>query len=92
MVYKKHNIGTNIQALALAEAGTPVQLVSQTTGLAPRTIYHLRVKARARGFDPQVSPMLKLEYVEDGDKSGRPKKISEEREDNDQQCLRELVP
>lgn len=45
------------------------------------TIHRLRKIARARGFDPAVSPILKFEYVEDAPRSGRPNKVTPEMED-----------
>ena len=77
MVYQKHDIGARIQALSLLEVGTPISLITEITGISQRSVYHLKVKAKQRGYDPKVSRVIKVEYVEDGARSGRPKKISE---------------
>ena len=80
MVYKRHDIATRIQALALFEAGIPIPRITEFTGIPKRTIYDLQAKAKARGYNPKVSKLLKIEYVEDGARSGRPRNISREQE------------
>ncbi|MCJ1480432.1 hypothetical protein MMC06_000587 [Schaereria dolodes] len=84
MAFKKYDIAVRVQALALAEVGVPIQIVCEITGLSRRSVYHLRKKARERGFDPQVSPTLKIEYVEDGPRPGRPKGASAEQDEGDE--------
>ena len=52
--------------------------VAEETGLNPRTINHIYAKAIRRGFDPNRFPLeIKNEYIEDGERSGRPKKLTE---------------
>lgn len=70
-----------MQALALVEHGVPPGQASHTTKISVKTIQRLRRQARARGFDPAVSSILKLEYVEDAPRSGRPPKLNSEIED-----------
>lgn len=70
-----------MQALALVEYGVPPGHASNTTKISVKTIQRLRRQARARGYDPSVSSVLKLEYVEDAPRSGRPPKLNPELED-----------
>lgn len=70
-----------LQALALVEFGVPPGDASNHTKISVKTIQRLRKQARTRGFDPAVSSLLKLEYVEDAPRSGRPPKLNPELED-----------
>lgn len=76
-----HPINLRFQALALAEYGVPVQNIKQYLNMSVNTIQRLRKTARDRGFDPAVSPHLKLEYVEDAPRSGRPSKLTPQMEE-----------
>lgn len=67
--------GTRLQALALAEAGIPLPIIQAVTQLSRQSIYRLKRQARERGFDPAVSLQLKLEYVVDRPRSGRPRAV-----------------
>ena len=42
-----------------------------------RTVKRLQQKARDRGFDPSVSQIVQISYVEDNTRSGRPRKADE---------------
>ena len=75
---KVHTIAERIQALALVEYGVPPPRVAEITGVSERQIYRLKSTARQRGFDPQVSSILKAEYVTDSPRSGRPRKVRDD--------------
>ena len=51
----------------------------EITSLSRRTIFDLKKKARERGYNPAQSRTLKIEYVEDASRSGRPKEVIEEK-------------
>ena len=68
-------IAQRIQALALVEHGIAAKIVQAMTGVSTRSISALKTKARQRDYDPAVSPVLKVEYMEDAPRSGRPKKV-----------------
>ena len=70
--------GVRLQALALVEFGIAPKEVEAITGIHRSTISRLRKKARQRGYDPGVSKALKLEYVTDAPRSGRPPEVTEE--------------
>ena len=63
------------------EFGVPPGDASNHTNISVKTIQRLRKQARARGFDPAVSSLLKIEYVEDAPRSGRPPKLNPELEE-----------
>ena len=65
----------------MVEYGIPPGHASHTTKISVKTIQRLRRQARARGYDPAVSSVLKLEYVEDAPRSGRPPKLNPALED-----------
>jgi hypothetical protein len=75
-----HDLGQRLQALALAEFGVAQTVVTEITGLSRSSVSRLKKQARERGYDPSVSRALKLEYVEDAPRSGRPP-IPKETED-----------
>ena len=64
-----------LQALALYEAGIPAATAAERAGIkSAKTVSNILKKAQSRGYDRNVSTILKLEYVSDGAKSGRPRK------------------
>lgn len=73
-----HDLGTRFQALVIAEYCEANQIpqgvakAATWTKISKQTVYRLKKQARERGFDPVTSPALKLEYVEDQPRSGRP--------------------
>lgn len=74
----EHSTAVRIQALALAEAHISLERIQEVTGMDPKIVAGLRKLARERGYDPNVSMVLKEEYVWDPPNSnkprGRPKK------------------
>ena len=73
-----HDNGTRLQALALAEAGIPVKIITAMTEISRWTISRLQKQARDRGYDPNTSKKLLLSYVTDAPRSGRPKVVTPE--------------
>ena len=71
-----HDDGIRLQALTMAEYGVPVAEITTITGVTKSTIYRLKKKARDRGYNPEISRALKLEYVTDNPHLGRPKQIT----------------
>lgn len=79
----KYQIATRAQVLGLLAAGLPGKMVEEHTGISTATQYRWWDKAVARGFDPKKQPLLILdEYVEDGKRTGRPRKVR----GGDQEC------
>jgi hypothetical protein len=70
------NVGQRLQALTLAEEDIAVKIVQSITEVSIRSISDLKKKARSRGYDPQISRVLKLEYVTNASRSDRSLKIT----------------
>ena len=79
-----HDLGVRIQSLTLTKylvlqrenTSKAVEKAKDHTGFSKPSIYRLRKQARQRGFDLTISPHLKLHYIEDADRPGRPTKIT----------------
>ena len=69
-------LAQRLQALTLAEEGIAAVKIQKLTGVSVRSISELKRKARSRGYDPAISRILKMEYVEDAPRSGRPSKAT----------------
>ncbi|RFU23743.1 hypothetical protein B7463_g12597, partial [Scytalidium lignicola] len=73
-----HNdLGARVQALTLLERKVPLPEITEVTGVSKAQLYRYRKIAFQRGYNPNVSKIIKLEYVEDAPKSGRPRKVTE---------------
>ena len=71
-----------LQALALYEAGIPAIVAAERAGIkSAKTVSNIVKKAQSRGYDRNVSTVLKLEYVSDGVRSGRPRKADKKEAD-----------
>ena len=81
MVHKHHDLGERVQALTLLTYGLPASLVAKHTTLSVSEINRIRTRAKNRGFNPMVSPIILLEYVVDAPRSGRPRKATAEKGD-----------
>ena len=77
---KPHTVAERIQALALVEYGASAKDASRITGVSRRRIQDIQRQARARGYDPDVSQVIRMEYVQDKERPGRPKKLSAEQQ------------
>lgn len=75
--------GQRLQALALAEYGINLKTAAEQAGMTggAQAVRRLQQKARSRGYDPTVSKILKLMYVVDAPRSGRPKVATEAMEE-----------
>ncbi|KAK8167941.1 hypothetical protein IWX90DRAFT_126091 [Phyllosticta citrichinensis] len=69
-----HDIATRVHALALKVNGFTDKDILDQTGVASRTIRHIYSRARKRGFDPDKSKRIELRFIEDGKRTGRPRK------------------
>jgi transposase len=72
-----YDIATRAQALTLKAMGRPNAEIQLITGMQPRTVQLLYQKALERGFDPETKIILN-HHVDDGKRSGRPKKQTTE--------------
>ena len=69
----KHQIGPRIQALTMLQIGIPIYQITALTNLSKSTIHRHHNKAIIRGYNPKVSMLIHVSYVEDAKRSGRPK-------------------
>lgn len=73
-----YDIVQRTQALTLLQAGRTTKEASVLSGIPVRSISRIQQKAYERGYDPRISTILRLKYIEDGARSGRPKTASSE--------------
>jgi hypothetical protein len=69
-----HPIELRIQVLSLAAFGVEPKAIAAGLDIPLRSVQDIIQRAKARGFDPAKDPRVKMEYVEDAERSGRPKK------------------
>ena len=62
----------------MVEHGVGIDAAATASGMTSITVRRLRKKARERGFDPEVSSVMKEEYVKDAPRSGHPPKVTSE--------------
>jgi transposase len=77
----KGDIATRAQILTLLQKGIPISEITQDTSFARRTIYDILRRAKERRYDPSKDHRILVSYVEDGQRSGRPKKCTPEIEE-----------
>jgi transposase len=83
----KRNTGINYdicartQALSLLAFGLPTSAVEDVVGIPARTLRNILEKAKKRGFDPTKDQKILLHYVEDGERTGRPREIDDDRKE-----------
>jgi hypothetical protein len=71
------DVGVQVQALAYLELGyTPAQ-IEVYLGVSKSAIYRFRRTAIERGYNPQESKKILIEYLVDAPRSGRPTKVTE---------------
>ena len=73
-----HDLATRAQALALLEEKIPVQRIVEITQMSKTSIFRLQRTAKSRGYNPSISRQLKVEYLEDGLRSGQPTTVRDE--------------
>lgn len=71
---KRYTLIEKVQILTLLSIGTPPRQINQWLGVPPIQCKRLLKKARDRGFRPEEDKTILPLYLEDGIKTGRPKK------------------
>ncbi|KAF7170554.1 hypothetical protein CNMCM5623_002961 [Aspergillus felis] len=71
-----HPIELRIQVLSLSAFGVESKAIAAGLDIPYRSVQKIIQRAKERGFDPATNPRVKMEYVEDAERSGRPKKGS----------------
>jgi transposase len=72
-----HSTELPVQVLTLWSVGFETPRIMELLGLSQRTVQNMIRKGKERGFRPEESYRVKLEYVEDGKRSRRPAEITE---------------
>src|SRR5450432_2313978 len=76
----RYDIAQRAQAVTLLVIGSPYDYITAQTGISKRQVQYYLATAKSRGYNPEVSIILKDEYLQDGARPGRPRKISPEQE------------
>ncbi len=69
-----------IQAMALAEAGIEKKIAAASAGITVSSVYRVIKRAKDRGYNKNESSIMKMKYVVDEPRSGRPRKANAEKE------------
>jgi transposase len=75
------DVGVQIQALTYLELGYTPTEVQARLGVSKSALYRFRRIAIERGYNPQQSGRILLEYLVDAPRSGRPRKVNQVVED-----------
>lgn len=75
-----HTVAARLQALTLAEHGVSKAIAGAKSGMSEQSVSRLMKKARSRGYNPEVSTVMKEEYVTDKPRPGRRLKVTPEKE------------
>lgn len=76
----RYSLAERVQALTLHSVGFSTQQIFERIKIPPRTTRNIIQKALSRGYRPEEDPRILNHFVEDGMKSGRPKEIGEDTE------------
>jgi transposase len=77
----QYDIAQRAQALTMLLFGANWDQITDVTGICKRQVQYYFATAKARGFDPSISLILKNEYLEDAPRTGRPRALNEEQEE-----------
>src|SRR6202022_4013039 len=67
----RHSIRARIQAVTLLDRNVPHYEITAQTNIFKTQIYSLQEKAISRGWDPTISKIVEVHYVEDVPRSRR---------------------
>ncbi len=81
-----------IQAISIAETGIDKKIAAASAGMTLSSVYRVIKKAKDRGYNKDESTIMKMKYVVDDPRSGRPLKVTSKKTaevlDLDEHCLR----
>ena len=77
----RYTLAQRIQCLTLIIEGFSATEIQRKCGVLPRTQKYIRKRAFDRGFRPDVNPRILEAYVVDNHRPGRPKLITEAKEE-----------
>jgi hypothetical protein len=70
--YKRYGLALRVQCLTLFEVGIPLDVIWKKYNVIKSSLWRWKRIAKARGYDPNVSPILFDYHLEDAPRSGRP--------------------
>jgi hypothetical protein len=73
-----HSPELRVQVLTLWALKIQSPDIGRWLDLPNQTVRNIIKKGKDRGYNPNQSPRVKLEFMDDGKRSGRPKVISED--------------
>jgi hypothetical protein len=76
----RYTLAQRTHCLVLLTEGFSAAIIEKKTGVKERQQRNIRKKAFERGFRPDEDPQILKSYVIDSARSGRPKEISEDKE------------
>lgn len=68
-----------IQAISLVEAGVDKKVAAVMSGMTVSSVYRILQKAKDLGYNKDESTIMKMQYVVDAPRSGRPLKVNSEK-------------
>ncbi len=77
----RYTLAQQIQCLKLLSEGRPAEYVERKSGIKQQSQSYLLKQAIARGYRPEEDPRILESYVVDGVRSGRPRDIGEDKEE-----------
>jgi hypothetical protein len=70
--YERYGLALRIQCLTLFHASIPLHIICFKFYVLKSAVWQWNRIARAQGYDPDVSLILLVSYLEDAPRSGRP--------------------
>jgi transposase len=77
----RYTLVQRVQCLTLLVEGFKAPYIKEKTGVSERSQRNIRKRAYDRGFRPEQDPRILELYVADAPRSGRPKEILKEKEE-----------
>lgn len=75
---RRTSITQRAQAFALYEVGISLERIREWTGLGSTTIFNIRDRAIARGYNRMTNHVFRDVFFQDAPRSGRPRVLGEE--------------
>lgn len=72
----RYSFSQRVQCLTLLAEGISHSVIERKTGVKPAAQSYIKKRAFKRGFRPEVDPCIRDHHVQDGARTGRPKRKS----------------
>jgi transposase len=84
----QYDIAQRAQALTMLQFGATYPQITEHTGISKRQVQYYLAAAKAHGYNPSISFILKNEYLVDAPRPGRPPKLDQAAEDELVEAIR----